>query len=720
MWQRKRLVLHVSLAVAGLATSTVQAEATSVTAQQGDVKTLAPMTITAQNRAAAEGVTEGTGSYTSSNMRSATGLGLAPRETPQSVAVITRQQMDDFALGDVSTALSYTTGISVNQAETDRVFPTARGFAITHVQIDGTPIEAQSSVEGDFLADTAIYDRVEIVRGAAGLLSGAGNPSAAINLVRKRPTRTFQASTSLSAGSWDKYRAEADVSGALSEAGRLRGRLVAAYQDNKSYLDFLDQQRKVLYAIGELDLTDNTTLSAGLDYQHLISDGTTYGEPVPLFFSNGQRTDFSRSTTTGTDWTVWDKERSIYFADLLHRFNNGWSAKLSVSHLQGDYFGRLQYLSGYIDQDSGTGFNSSLNSFSVDRSQTGINLFASGPFELLGREHELIVGWNRARETNDRQWYDPLTNPDPGSFYDWNYPRPVFSDQASRFRKATTDQSGYYSAARLSITDALSLVAGVRVSDWKREEWVNKQKTDEYQHSDEVSPYGGLILDINQTYSLYAGYSRIFNPQSNRDVSNRVLAPIEGTSYDVGIKAAFLDARLNAALSVFRIEQDNVAEPDRMVDGEQRYRAREGVVSKGFEAEISGEVAPGAQLYAGYTHRKAEDAQGQAALTYDPENMLRLSGTYDLSGGARRTVAGAAVRWQSDIYKENSGPNGETARQGSYVVVDLMARQQLSSGLTASLNINNLLDRTYYSTFIYNGGFYGTPRSAELKLQYAF
>lgn len=703
-------------------TVSVQAWAQSQTSQpvqSEDSIALEPTTVTAEMRSDTA-TTEGSGSYTSNNMRSATGLGLSPRQTPQSVAVITRQQMDDFALGDVSAALSHTTGISVNQAESDRVFPSARGFAITHVQIDGTPIEAQSSVEGDFLADTAIYDRVEIVRGAAGLLSGAGNPSAAINLVRKRPTHGFQGSTAVSAGSWDKYRFETDLSGALTENGRLRGRVVAAYQDNKSNLDFLDQQRKVLYGIGELDLTDDTTLSVGFDYQHLVSEGTTYGEPVPLFFSNGQRTDFSRSTTTGTDWTVWDKERSLYFVELEHRFANGWTAKLAASHLQGDYFGRLQYLSGFMDQDTGTGFNSSLNSFSVDRSQSGINLFANGPFDLFGREHELIVGWNRARETNDRQWYDPLTTPDPGSFYDWHYPRPVFSDEASRFRKAVTDQSGYYAATRLSLSDSLALVTGVRVSDWQRQEWVNRQKTDEYQHTDEVSPYGGLIFDINRTYSLYAGYSRIFNPQSNRDVSNQVLAPVEGTSYDAGIKASYLNDRLNASLSVFRIEQDNVAEPDRMVDGEQRYRTREGVVSKGYEAELSGEIAPGARLYAGYTHRKAEDAQGQAALTYEPEDMLRLSGTYDLSAGLEQTVVGGAVRWQGDIYKENAGPNGEAARQGSYVVVDLMARQQLSPALTASLNVNNLLDRKYYSTFIYNGGFYGSPRSAELKLQYAF
>lgn len=720
MLQRRKWIVTASLVIASASTTALRAEEAPAASQSNDVTNLAPVTVTAERGALDESVTENTGSYTTSNMRSATGLNLAPRETPQSVAVITRQQMDDFALNDVAAALSQTTGVSVNQAESDRVFPSARGFPITHVQIDGTPVEAQSSVEGDFLADTAIYDRVEVVRGAAGLLSGAGNPSAAINLVRKRPTRTFQGSTSLSAGSWDKYRAETDLSGPLTESGRIRGRLVAAYQDNKSYMDFLDQQREVLYGIGEIDLTENTTLSFGLDYQNLGSDGTTYGEPVPLFFSNGQRTDFSRSTTTGTDWTVWDKERSIYFADLAHQFANGWNAKLSVSHLQGDYFGRMQYLSGYIDQDTGTGFNSSLNSFSIDRSQTGVNLFASGPFEFLGREHELIVGWNRAQETNDREWYDPVTRPDPGSFYDWDYPRPVFNEQASRFRKATTDQSGYYSAARLSVTDALAVVAGVRVSDWEREEWVNKQRTDEYSHTDEVTPYGGAIYDINETYSLYAGYSRIFNPQSNRDVSGQVLAPIEGTSYDAGIKAVFLDERVNASLSVFRIEQDNVAEPDRMIDGEQRYRPREGVVSKGFEAEVSGEVTPRARLYAGYTHREAEDAEGEAALTYEPEDMFRLSGTYDLLDGPRRTVVGGAVRWQGDIYKENSGPNGEKAEQGSYAVVDLMARQELLPGLTASLNLNNLLDRTYYTTFIYNGGFYGAPRHAEVKLRYEF
>ena len=131
-------------------------------------------------------------------------------------------------------------------------------------------------------------------------------------------------------------------------------------------------------------------------------------------------------------------------------------------------------------------------------------------------------------------------------------------------------------------------------------------------------------------------------------------------------------------------------------------------------------VTPRARLYAGYTHREAEDAEGEAALTYEPEDMFRLSGTYDLLDGPHRTVVGGAVRWQGDIYKENSGPNGEKAEQGSYAVVDLMARQELLPGLTASLNLNNLLDRTYYTTFIYNGGFYGAPRNAEVKLRYEF
>ncbi|HRD45195.1 MAG TPA: TonB-dependent receptor plug domain-containing protein, partial [Caulobacter sp.] len=135
----------------------------------------------------------------------ATGLDLALRETPQSVTQVTAQQIDDFALTNVNELLSLVTGVNVERVETDRTYFNARGFDITNFQVDGAGLPLIWGIQfGDL--DTAIFERVDIVRGANGMLSGTGNPSATVNYIRKRPTDSVEASASASLGSWDAVR----------------------------------------------------------------------------------------------------------------------------------------------------------------------------------------------------------------------------------------------------------------------------------------------------------------------------------------------------------------------------------------------------------------------------------------------------------------------------------------------------------------------------------
>ena len=134
-------------------------------------------------------VTEGTGSYTPGTIATATRLVLTPRETPQSISVVTRQAMDDFNMKSIDDVMRYTPGITVATYDSERTAYYSRGFAIQNFQYDGIPIlqDAQYS-SGHTLTDTVMYDRVEILKGATGLLTGAGGPGGTINMVRKKPT----------------------------------------------------------------------------------------------------------------------------------------------------------------------------------------------------------------------------------------------------------------------------------------------------------------------------------------------------------------------------------------------------------------------------------------------------------------------------------------------------------------------------------------------------
>ena len=137
----------------------------------------------------------------------ATGLPLTLRETPQSVTIIDQEFIQSFSLNNVADLMFLTPGISAQKIETNRYFFSARGNPITNFQFDGVPVN-YSSFFNDASTDTVIFDRVEVVRGATGLLTGAGEPSAAINLIRKRPKSSPGGYLSAKAGSWDSYRVE--------------------------------------------------------------------------------------------------------------------------------------------------------------------------------------------------------------------------------------------------------------------------------------------------------------------------------------------------------------------------------------------------------------------------------------------------------------------------------------------------------------------------------
>jgi len=674
------------------------------------------------------GVTEGTDSYTTDATSTATRLTLSPRETPQSFSVVTRQRMDDQGLLSIRDVLDATPGISSRQLDSDRVSFSARGFAIDNFMYDGVPTNIESAyASGDATLDTVIYDRVEVIRGANGLTMGAGEPSAAINLVRKKPLREFAASAGVTVGSWDFYRAEADISTPVSRDGSVRARIAAAYQSEGSYIDLYKQRHSVFYGAIDFDLGPDTLLSLGYDYQKTSPTGTTWGG-FPLFYSDGSRTDFRRSVTTAADWTNWNTEAQTLFATLEHRFANDWKARVSFSHSRNDYDAKLLWLTGYPDRDTGLGMTGGATARYIgNRQQNTVDVYATGPFQLLGRRHELVLGYtgNHQRAVNDN--YAPLSATQPiGDFYEWDgsYPEPEWSDTGSGGDRAKTRQTGAYVAARFSLADPLKLILGARLSNWKTDQYSWGDEFS-YEHDNVFTPYAGLIYDIDDTYSVYASYTEIFKPQSYRDASGRYLDPVEGKNYEIGLKGEYLQGRLNASAALFEVKQDNLAQIDvgkLLPDGSQAYYAAQGTRTRGFEIELAGELTPGWNMFAGYTHYTAKDADGKAVNTTAPRSLFKLFTTYRLPGGWSRLTVGGGVSWQSRTFSAAIGPQGETeVGQGSYALVDLMARYRFNDHLTATLNLNNLTDKKYYTQMgFYDQGFYGAPRHAMLNLRYQY
>lgn len=660
--------------------------------------------------------------------RTATKLGLSVRETPQSITVITRQRLDDQKLASLNDVLEATVGVSsFNQGiGTDLDQPYSRGFLISNYLVDGLP--RATSKMFSLNSSTALYDRVEVVRGATGLMSGMGSPGAAINLVRKRPTATAQGSVSAEAGSWDHYGLGADLSGPLTDAGTIRSRLVLDYKDQNSWLDRYQSRSHMVYNITEFDLSEQTLLSVGFNHQRNDNE-QPLRSGVPLYyqnnFVNGQRINLPRSYNNAPDWTYYDTEQTTVFANLEHQFDNGWTGKVEVNHSQSEQDAISYYQSGGIDPSTGLGSAIAPAKWVQTDRQNSLDAYLSGPFSLFGREHELVVGaaWSDLHESADNYgwlWsWNSNYNGTLGNIWEWDgsgAARPNFVSSG----KTLTDTTEYsaYVTTRFNLTDATHLILGSRVVDWESEavtKNVNgRRSTEEQKQSGVVVPFGGLVYDLNDVWSVYGSYTQIFNPQNSsvRDFNNKPLDPEEGSAYEAGIKAGLRDGRLIASMAVFRVEQDNVADFDGTTSS---YRALEGITTRGLEVELNGELSEGWNIAGGYAWSLSEDVNGKRAMSRIPRHNVKAFSTYRLSGDFDKLTVGGGFNWKSRYGYEGEG----YPVQESVVIASAMARYQLTPQVSTTLNVNNLFDRSYYASITENG-VYGEPRNVVVGVKYAF
>lgn len=382
--------------------------------------------------------TEGTQSYTTRQAGTATPLGLSLRDTPQSVSVITQQRIEDQGLRTVLDAIDNTTGVSVHRFETNRANFTSRGFKITSLMMDGVPTTWDSTwTAGEVFGSLALYDRVEIVRGATGLTNGAGDPSAAVNLVRKRAnSKTLTGTAELGIGSWNQRRGMVDVTTPVNESGSVRARVVAEYEKKDSFVDLKQDESKTVYATLTADLTPSTQLSVGMSRQEIDSDAPMWGG-LPYWYADGSETDWSRSKTTAARWARWDSTFGSAFADLEHRFDNGWKARLSASWGDRDGDTPLLYMYGAPDRATGLGLTTYPGWYRTQTLQRDVGLSASGPFRLGGRAHEAGVGLSYQKNTfNANNRLAPLGVASDFNAWDGSYPEPAWGPGPSIRRTA--------------------------------------------------------------------------------------------------------------------------------------------------------------------------------------------------------------------------------------------------------------------------------------------
>lgn len=714
--------------------------------------TLSEVTVKAQGMGES---TENTGSYAAGLVSAGSKTPTSLRDTPQSVSVVTSQLIQDKRMTDLSEAMKITPGITVQNTNYRINSFYSRGFLLDNYQIDGASPMAMSTSAGSFYGlgtfDLVEFDHVEVLRGSSSLFGGAGNPGGIVNLVRKRPTRDTQFKVDASAGSWDNYRVQLDASGALTESGNLRGRLVAAHTDRQYFVDNRSTEKPIVYGILEFDLTPDTMLTVGGRYERLHENGTWSSVPR---YSTGEDLKLKRSTGLTQSWAYYDATSKELFAKFDHVFKNqwNWNATYTGTHETVENLGAFALNGVNPVTLAGPIWTGSYSDSWTKQSLFDTNL--SGSFNAFSREHEFVLGadW----QTVTSQWRGgaypanrglPANVFDPSSTY-WN-PYPIASNLTVKYNPNTQVQYGIYARTALQVTDQAKLILGGRLARYKFEQTLNDSgdiSRIDMREPTKFVPYAALTYALDKQWSAYASYSEIFKPQQNLlqgpESSGKTVDAMTGKTYEIGLKGELFNGTVNTGAAIFYTKREDGAILDTrypnnsvLFGGSCCYLNQGEVVSKGVELEASGEVLPGLMTMASYVYNYNRNLADNLPLsTITPKHMVKLWTVYELPGEYSKWRVGGGVNLQSTTYVSGSSSRFDGSgnvveanipfkyTQSGYAVWDAMVEYQVDKSWSLNLNANNLFDKTYYQTVgsAGLGNYYGAPRNVMLTLRGIF
>ena len=663
----------------------------------------------------------------------ATNLDLDVKETPQSISVVSKEQMEQFGADSLNDALDLATGIQVEQVSTNLTQFLSRGFEIKNTQIDGVGLPNGWGQVTNAM-DSFGFEKLEVIRGANGLLTGVGNAAGTINYVRKRPTNEEQGQVGITFGSENRRRLQADYSTPFTEDGTWAGRVVAAREESDSYLRDFESDRSYFYGVVDGQVGENGTLALGYSWQKANTSNNMWGA-LSYIDTDGNQIEWDRSASTGQDWAYWNSTTRTGFIEYTHHIGDTWQLKASYNHRVYDHDAKMFYAYSYgLDPVTHEGlYGYAYNGPYETKAHLG-DISINGRFELFGREQEAMFGVSSAKSegTNwehEMDFEDPAFGALPGFPYAGNIvAEPIWGD---RFVYGTLNQrmTRVFGATRLSFTDRFKAVLGFNWAEYQRDSVDNEGAVfDETDRN--FSPYAGVTFDFTDRITGYANYSYIFQPQDSVDYDRVYIDPSKGTNYEVGIKAEWLDKRLLTTLAWFSAKQDGLATyvgTRYMEEYAYGYYRPDDVESRGFEFEANGKLSANTDLLFGYTHLTMEG--GPPLPAEDPNQtgqsygwVPRRTANLMLSTRLESVPAvsfGIGGRWQSDISNYEDNVQYARVRQNGYALLNAFLAWDITPDLTLRANVSNITDKKYIQS-LYSVSYYGPPRQYALSLNWRF
>jgi outer membrane receptor for ferric coprogen and ferric-rhodotorulic acid len=392
------------------------------------------------------------------------------QEIPQSISIISAEQIREQNSVDLGDVLENTPGIGVRQTSSLGVTGYSRAFAVTSFHVDGGA--AQPTIENlipyQNNPDLGEFDHVEVLRGSDALFSSNSDPGGTVSLVRKRPLSTESLELSATLGSWNNYRIELDATGPLTDDGALRARTDVVYATRDYFFDRAHLDRKKLFAVVEYDFSPTATLTVGGSYEW---DDALPLETPAITNVDGSGANLPLSIGLTFPWAFYNTRIGEEYVQYRQKLADDWILKLNATA------GRTILDYGYGSFDGQYNFSHSLGSpsasFTTRPNQATLgstDATLTGKPDWFGLREVIAIGVDFTRLTNRSagEYYPefgpPLSNPltfDPAA-----YPDP----RGSRVPDLTVDgrwvveQYGGFALLQVDVTDALSLTGGARVA----------------------------------------------------------------------------------------------------------------------------------------------------------------------------------------------------------------------------------------------------------------
>ncbi|NHN89072.1 TonB-dependent siderophore receptor [Acetobacter conturbans] len=676
--------------------------------------------------------TDGTGTYTVSAVTT-TKMLMKLQDVPQSISVLSTQQMKDQNLNTVDAALKQVAGVNVNLYGDGTAGYSARGFAL-QPQYDGVPASGSLNLSQQY--DLAIYDRIEVLRGPSGLLQGAGSPAGSTNFVHKRPTEEFQGNASFSAGSWNNYHATVDVGGPIGNSKIVSTRLVLAGTDRNFFYKNAYDRRWTIYSVTDVHLSRHDTLTVMVSSQ---SNDTMRFMGLPRS-STGADLKLPRNSFIGANWNASAVPMTEVEAQLEHLFSHGWRARVNVRHRSSETTLQYAYLNSYNAKTQTGNFVAANTKYS--EVNDGVDAYVTGPVHLFGQTHQLMLGsdFNHYVYNGGGASLTATSDPQLGgisAFAPALLSGVTLPSVKNRYREPT-DQWGVYGQAQIKPVSSVSILLGGRISGYvSKEQRVGPTRGASDTQIDQqgiLTPYIGGVWHVIPSISLYTSYTSIFSPQSAFDTTGR-LAPVRGNQIEGGVKGDLLDHKLGFTLAGYKIIQRNqavyngalsaVCGPSRNDDC---YVATGKTRSQGAEAEVIGRPANGWDINASYTFNDNaiinNGNASQAGLVYasnSPRHLWKLWTHYRFEPypGAEKNIwsIGGGINAQSGTFG-----NSRLVTQKGYIVASLQAGYQWNRYLAGTVTLNNISNTRYYQRLgtVYYYNYYGEPRNFMFTLRSNF